>query len=84
LEPSRIYAPSAAEMENERRSWPAWTYEATTVKGPWVWIEADLTANPPAAGDQVVSVWPAVKTLGQPLLTDVDIQVSYNFAGKAG
>jgi len=63
----------------------AWTYERRTLKGPWAWVEADLRAAPPRRGDNVVTVRllgePASDRQFQPMLTDVDLAVSYEFCG---
>lgn len=84
---AQVFVPNGADMIAWNASTASWTWERQTLKGPWAWIEVDLTDALPRRGDNLVTVRPlAIPVPGREFdltLTDVDLQVDYDFCGAS-
>ena len=91
----RVWRPTEAELAQWLAGTASWTYERTALKGPWAWMEIDLCAVLPCRGNNRVTVrWESREerdTLPHgrvslreepPVVTDVELKVTYRFCGK--
>ena len=88
LDINRVHIPDMRDMIAWYANIASWTYERTNLKGPWAWIEVDLTDMLPRQGDNLVTVRPLARPAPDRefdlMLMDVDLQISYDFCGREG
>jgi len=88
LDVRHVYIPDMRDMIAWYANTASWTYERNTLNGPWAWIEADLRNELPRRGDNLITVRPLARPAPDRefdlILTDVDLEISYDFCGKEG